>query len=101
MNFNNNLYNEILKYEKSPMKLEEFVAKLIESSEVRNDFIQEYVDEIIDSMDLKEIKKAYSRILVSSLNARCDLNQEDAIAKECFNQFPYVMDRFGVDVAED
>ena len=98
--FNYDLYNQILEYEKPNMDLEDFIDSIVENSQVRNDFLQEYFVEIIDSMRPKEIAKAYAKILLNSLNSRVEYYQEDMIVKECYEQFPYVLDRFNVDVTE-
>lgn len=98
--FNYDLYNQILEYEKPNMDLEDFIDSIVENPQVRDDFLQEYVDEIIDSMSPREIAKAYGKILLNSLNSRVEYHQEDMIVKECYEQFPYVLDRFNVDVTE-
>lgn len=99
--FNYDLYSQILEYEKPNMNLEDFIDNIVENTHVRNDFLQEYVDEIIDSMSPKDIAKAYSKILLNSLNSRVEYHQEDIIVKECYEQFPYVLDRFNVNVKEE
>ena len=98
--FNYYLYNQILEYEKPNMDLEDFIDSIVENPQIRDDFLQEYVDEIIDSMSPREIAKAYAKILLNSLNSRVEYHQEDMIVKECYEQFPYVLDRFNVDVTE-
>jgi len=98
--FNYDLYNQILEYEKPKMDLEDFIDSIVEDPQVRDDFLQEYVDEIIDSMSPREIAKAYAKILLNSLNSRVEYHQEDMIVKECYEQFPYVLDRFDVDMTE-
>lgn len=96
--FNYDLYRQIVNYEKPIMDIEDFIDEIVENPQKRDDFLQEYVDEIVDSMDPKDIVKAYSKILLNSLHSRIEYHQEDLIVKECYEQFPYVLDRFGVDV---
>jgi hypothetical protein len=106
------LYAEIVNYEsyvdsslspyinKSMTKStkEEFTEKLIVNSQLRDDFLQEFVDEIIDSMDTKDIFRAYAQYILNDLYHQCDLNQEEQIITECAETFPHVLERFGVDV---
>ena len=99
--FNYDLYNQILEYDKPDMDLEDFIDSIVENPQVRNDFLQEYVDEVIDSMSPKDIAKAYSKILLNSLNSSVEYHQEDMIVKECYEQFPYVLDRFNVNAKEE
>lgn len=99
--FNYDLYSQILEYEKPNMNLEDFIDSIVDNTHVRNDFLQEYVDEIIDSMSPKDIARAYSKILLNSLNSRVEYHQEDMIVKECYEQFPYVLDRFNVNMKEE
>ena len=95
------LYNEILKYTKVPKTTEEFVTELVEDTTVRDNFLQEFVDEVIDSMDPKDIIRAYADSLLQDLYKQCDENQEDYIIQECAECFPYVLQRFGVELEEN
>jgi hypothetical protein len=92
------LYNEILKYEKMTKSLDEFSDELVENPTIRDNFLQEFVDEVIDSMDPKDIIRAYADSLLQDLYKQCDENQEDYILQECAECFPYVLQRFGVEV---
>ena len=92
------LYNEILKYEKMTKSLDEFSDELVENPTIRDNFLQEFVDEVIDSMDPKDIIRAYADSLHQDLYKQCDENQEDYILQECAECFPYVLQRFGVEV---
>jgi len=95
------LYNEILKYIKLPKTIEEFTNELVEDSKVRDNFLQEFVDEVIDSMDPKDIIRAYADIMLQDLYRQCDENQEEYIIQECAETFPYVLERFGVELEEN
>ncbi len=95
------LYNEILKYTKVPKTTEEFANELVEDSVVRDNFLQEFVDELIDSMDPKDIIRAYADSLLQDLYRQCDENQEDYIIQECAECFPYVLQRFGVELEDN
>jgi hypothetical protein len=90
------LYNEILKSQEVPKTIEEFRDELVENPKVRDNFLEEFVDEIIDSMDPKDIIRAYASNLLEDLYKQCDANQEEYIVKECAECFPYVLQRFGV-----
>jgi hypothetical protein len=90
------LYNEILKLEKMPKTLNEFINEVAEDPTVRDNFLEEFVDEVIDSMDPKDIIRAYAQTLLDDLHNQCDDNQEDYIVQECAECFPYVLERFGV-----
>lgn len=95
------LYNEILKSEEMSKSIEEFANELIEDSTVRDNFLQEFVDEVIDSMDPKDIIRAYADSLLQDLYRQCDENQEDYIIQECAECFPYVLQRFGVELEDN
>jgi hypothetical protein len=99
--FNYDLYDQILEYEKPNMDFEDFIDQLVENTQLRDDFLQDYVDEIVDSMTPREIAKAYGQIILNSLNSRVTYHQEDLIVKECYEQFPYILERFNVNVKED
>lgn len=95
------LYNEILKYEKMTKSLDEFSDELVENPTIRDNFLQEFVDEVIDSMDPKDIIRAYADSLLQDLYKQCNENQEDYILQECAECFPYVLQRFGVELEEN
>lgn len=95
------LYNEILKSHQVPKTTEEFATELVEDSVVRDNFLQEFVDEVIDSMDPKDIIRAYADSLLQDLYKQCDENQEDYIIRDCAESFPYVLQRFGVELEEN
>ena len=95
------LYNEILRYNNVPKTTEEFATELVEDSAVRDNFLQEFVDEVIDSMDPKDIIRAYADSLLQDLYKQCDENQEDYIIQECAECFPHVLQRFGVELEEN
>jgi predicted RecB family nuclease len=95
------LYNEILKFQQVPKTTEEFVDELVEDPIVRDNFLQEFVDEVIDSMDPKDIIRAYANSLLQDLYRQCQENQEDYIVQECVESFPYVLQRFGVELKEN
>ena len=95
------LYNEILKLEQMPKTLDEFANELVEDHAVRDNFLEEFVDEVIDSMDPKDIIRAYAQNLLDDLYKQCDKNQEEYIVKECAECFPYVLERFGVTLTEE
>ena len=80
---------------------EEFAEEIVEDPTVRDNFLQEFVDEVIDSMDPKDIIRAYAQNLLDDLYKQCDENQEDYIIQECAECFPYVLQRFGVELEED
>jgi hypothetical protein len=90
------LYSEILKSEEMSKTIEEFSNEITEDLVVRDNFIEEFVDEIIDSMDPKEIIRAYADTIYQDLMRQCDENEENAIVQECAECFPYVLQRFGV-----
>jgi Glu-tRNA(Gln) amidotransferase subunit E-like FAD-binding protein len=90
------LYNEILKSQEVSKTIEEFTNELAENPTVRDNFLTEFVDEVIDSMDPKDIIRAYAHTLLEDLYKQCDNNQEDYIVQECAECFPYVLERFGV-----
>ena len=108
------LYDEIVRYEsledlslspylnKSMTKTtkEEFTENLITNPQLRDDFLQEFVDEIVDSMDIKDVFRGYAQYILNDLYAQCDQNQENQIVNECEETFPYILKRFGVDVPE-
>jgi len=95
------LYNEILKSEQMSKTIEEFADELVEDPTVRDNFLQEFVDEVIDSMDPKDIIRAYADSLLQDLYKQCDENQEDYIIQECAECFPYVLQRFGVELEDN
>jgi hypothetical protein len=95
------LYNEILKFKQVSKTREEFATELVENSTVRDNFLQEFVDEVIDSMDPKDIIRAYADSLLQDLYKQCDDNQEDYIIQECAECFPYVLQRFGVELEDN
>jgi hypothetical protein len=95
------LYNEILKSENVPKTIEEFANKLAEDPTVRDNFLDEFIDEVIDSMDPKDIIRAYARTLLEDLYKKCDENQEEYIVQECAECFPYVLQRFGVELEDN
>lgn len=95
------LYSEILKSEQMPKSIEEFIDEIIEDPTTRDNFLEEFVDEIIDSMDPKDIVRAYAQNLLDDLYKQCDENQEEHIIQECVECFPYVLQRFGVEVEEN
>lgn len=95
------LYNEILKFEQVPKTAVEFADEIAEDPTVRDNFLQEFVDEVIDSMDPKDIIRAYSENLLQDLYKQCDENQEDYIIQECAECFPYVLQRFGVELEDN
>ena len=79
----------------------EFANELVENTTVRDNFLQEFVDEVIDSMDPKDIIRAYADSLLQDLYKQCDENQEDYIIQECAECFPHVLQRFGVELEEN
>ena len=79
----------------------EFANELVEDTTVRDNFLQEFVDEVIDSMDPKDIIRAYADSLLQDLYKQCDENQEDYIIQECAECFPHVLQRFGVELEEN
>lgn len=95
------LYNEILRHNNVPKTTEEFATELVEDTTVRDNFLQEFVDEVIDSMDPKDIIRAYADSLLQDLYKQCDENQEDYIIQECAECFPHVLQRFGVELEEN
>lgn len=95
------LYSEILKLEQMPKSLEEFTDEIVEDPTVRDNFLEEFVDEIIDSMDPKDIIRAYAQTLLSDLHKQCEENQEEDIIQECAECFPYVLQRFGVELEDN
>ena len=96
--FMEDLYSEILK--DTVKTIEQFSEQIAVEPEVRDNFLQEFVDEIIDSMDPKDIIRAYAQNLLDDLYKQCDDNQEDSIVQECAECFPYVLERFNVDVPQ-
>lgn len=99
------LYSEILKYEDGPslklnaMKSEfEFADEIALDETTRDDFLQDFVDDIIHSMSTKEIVKEYSKILLDNFYNRFDRNEEFQIIQECANRFPHILTRFKVAV---
>jgi hypothetical protein len=95
------LYNEILKSQEVPKTIDEFANELAEDPTVRDNFLEEFVDEVIDSMDPKDIIRAYAENLLRDLYKQCDNNQEDYIIQECAECFPYVLQRFGVELEDN
>ena len=95
------LYNEILKSQEVPKTIEEFATQIIEDPIVRDNFLEEFVDELIDAMDPKDIIRAYAQTLLQDLYKQCDNNQEDYIIQECADCFPYVLQRFGVELEDN
>jgi hypothetical protein len=95
------LYNEILKFEEVSKTTDEFASELVKDLTVRDNFLQEFVDEVIDSMDTKDIIRAYADSLLQDLHKQCDENQEDYIIQECAECFPYVLQRFGVELEDN
>ncbi len=95
------LYNEILKSQEVPKTIDEFANELAEDPTVRDNFLVEFVDEVIDSMDPKDIIRAYTENLLRDLYKQCDDNQEDYIIQECAECFPYVLQRFGVELEDN
>lgn len=95
------LYNEILKFEEVSKTTDEFASELVKDPTVRDIFLQEFVDEVIDSMDPKDIIRAYADSLLQDLHKQCDENQENYIIQECFECFPYVLQRFGVELEDN
>jgi len=79
----------------------EFANELVENTTVRDNFLQEFVDEVIDSMDPKDIIRSYADSLLQDLHKQCDDNQEDYIIQECAECFPYVLQRFGVELEDN
>lgn len=99
------LYSEILKYEDGPslklkvMKSEfEFADEIALDERTRDDFLQDFVDDIIHSMSTKEIAKEYSKVLLENFYNRLDRNEESQIVQECANRFPHILTRFKVAV---
>ena len=92
------LYSEILKTEQMSKSIEEFLSEIVEDPTVRDNFLEEFVDEVIDSMDPKDIIRAYSQNLLDDLHTKCDKNQEEYIVQECVECFPYILQQFGVEV---
>ena len=45
------LYSEILKSEQMPKSIDNFITEIVEDPTVRDNFLEEFVDEVIDSMD--------------------------------------------------
>jgi hypothetical protein len=95
------LYNEILKSQEVPKTIEEFRDELVENPTVRDNFLEEFVDEVIDSMDPKDIIRAYAHTLLEDLYKQCDAKQEEYIVQECAECFPYVLQRFGVELEDN
>lgn len=90
------LYTEILKSEKVPKTIQEFTSEIAEDPTIRDSFLEEFVDEIIDSMDPMDIIRAYADTIYQDLMRQCDENEEESIIQECVECFPYVLERFGV-----
>jgi hypothetical protein len=95
------LYNEILKFEQMSKSIGEFAEEIVEDPTVRDNFLQEFVDEVIDSMDPKDIIRAYADSLLQDLYKQCDENQEEYIIQECAEYYPYVLQRFGVELEDN
>lgn len=96
--FMEDLYKEILK--DTTKTIEQFSEQIAIEPEVRDNFLQEFVDEIVDSMDIKDIVRAYSNQILQDLYKQCDNNEEEAIVNECAETFPYVLERFNVNVPQ-
>jgi hypothetical protein len=92
------LYNEILKSQEVPKTTEEFANELAEDPTVRDNFLEEFVDEVIDSMDTKDIIRAYAQTLLEDLYKQCDDNQENYIIQECAECYPHLLQKFGVEL---
>lgn len=92
------LYSEILKSEQMPKSIDDFITEIVEDPTVRDNFLEEFVDEVIDSMDPKDIIRAYADNLLTDLYNQCEKNQEELIVEECAEYFPYVLERFGVNI---
>ena len=95
------LYSEILESEQMPKTLNEFVDEIAEDPTVRDNFLEEFVDELIDSMDPKDIIRAYADTIYQDLMKQCNENQEEYIVQECAEFYPYVLERFGVNLQEE
>jgi hypothetical protein len=95
------LYTEILKLEQVSKTIEEFTIELVEDPIVRDNFLEEFVDELVESMDPKDIIRAYAQNLLEDLHKKCDDNQEEYIVQECVECFPYVLQSFGVELEDD
>jgi hypothetical protein len=95
------LYNEILKAEEMTKTIDEFIDEVVEDPTVRDNFLEEFVDELIDSMDPKDIIRAYAQNLLNDLHEQCDENQEEHIVQECAEFYPYVLERFGVNLQKE
>lgn len=97
----NDLYSEILKAEEMTKSISDFADEIVEDPTVRDNFLIEFVDEIIDSMDPKDIARAYAQNLLSELQCELEQNREEYIIQECAECFPYVLERFGVNLDEE
>jgi len=84
-----------------PKTIESFANQISENPVVRDDFLQEFVDELIDAMDPKDIIRAYAENLLQDLYEQCDNNNETFIVQECAEAFPYVLQRFGVELEDN
>ena len=101
-----NLYDEVLKYERnfpfffnmSKFTKETFANEISENSQLRDDFLQEYVDDIVFNMSIKELRKSFSETLLNLLYQDCDADQEEKIVEEVADVHPHILTRFGVDV---
>ena len=100
------LYSEILKYERnspsyfvmSKYTKESFAEEISCNPQLRDDFLQEYVDDIVFNLSIRELRKSYSNTLLNLLYQDCDANQENQIVEEVANVHPHILKRFGVDV---
>jgi len=100
------LYSEVLKYERnfpsyfvmSKYTKESFAEEISHNSQLRDDFLQEYVDDIVFNLSIKELRKSYSNTLLNLLYQDCDADQENQIVEEVADVHPHILRRFGVDV---
>jgi len=96
------LYTEILKAEQMSKSIDEFVDEVVEDPTVRDNFLEEFVNELIDSMDPKDIIRAYAERILEDLHTQCEeSNQEEYIVQECAEFYPYVLEKFGVKLQKE
>lgn len=99
------LYSEILKSNEMNKSISDFTEEIVEDPTVRDNFLIEFVDEIMDSMSPEDIKDAfdesYAQSLLSQLHDELDQNREEYIVQECIECFPHVLERFGVNLDEN
>lgn len=95
------LYSEILKSNEMNKSISDFTEEIVEDPTVRDNFLIEFVDEIMDSMSPEDIKDAYAQSLLSELQDELDQNREEYIVQECIECFPHVLERFGVNLDEN